>query len=254
MKKIKILAITLIAAFALLGGAYALWYDSLYIDETIDTGVLNIQWECISSSDNGENYQGSPIAQITTKNIDGMEKANPASRRNIGSSTISEDPDDENDATDPLKDFHNASDSLTLVLQNSYPGYQEDFLTYIKNNGTVPVKLQDMKLVPDTSENQIPDFIHLQMVNLKTNDVYYDNKNPYTPIDIQVDPGCYLPVRIYMRVLDGATQNYNYDDKNFFTFQVQGIQWNAANYDEDTASDNHFLNTIDATPGKRVDS
>ena len=44
MKKIKVLALTLVFAFAALGGAYALWFDELYVNATAKTGIVDLEW------------------------------------------------------------------------------------------------------------------------------------------------------------------------------------------------------------------
>ena len=40
MKKIKVLVLITVFAFAALGGAYAMWADQLVIKETVETGYF----------------------------------------------------------------------------------------------------------------------------------------------------------------------------------------------------------------------
>lgn len=239
MKKTKILAVALIIAFASLGGAYALWYDSLFIDETVETGMLDIKWECFSTSDGGSTP-------------DHMEKDNPRAKKNVGSESFALLPDDEtlpafDGFGNTVNDTRHEDDAITLAFKNTYPGYQEDLYTFIDNKGDIPVKLTRFKV----AEGEVPSWIHLVIYNRTTKEVYYDNlgKNQVKEdIGLQIDPGGYVFINVKQRVLSGAPQHAVEDEGNEVTFEVEGVQWNAYNYDEMPADDTrNFKDEIDTT-------
>jgi hypothetical protein len=44
MKKIGLLCLALVLALGSLGVGYAMWFEDLYIDGTVDTGTLDVEW------------------------------------------------------------------------------------------------------------------------------------------------------------------------------------------------------------------
>ncbi|HWP97044.1 MAG TPA: hypothetical protein VN426_09335 [Syntrophomonadaceae bacterium] len=235
MKNTKIVVITLIIAFAALGGAYALWYDSLYINETVETGKLNIEWACTGATDSGEDYTGSGY-------VDHKEKLNPAVYKNIGSSNYLLEDDSEFPPVSGVPDERNTRDSIKFDLKNCYPGYQESVVTLVRNYGDMPVKLQNLQ-----PKEQIPSWLRVQIQDGMTHVVYYDSQPDANTSVVsingqQVDPGRWLSLVFIQRVLDGAPQNHNnINNPQQIAFGIEGVQWNAYNV-------NPFNNTI--TPDK----
>lgn len=225
MKKIRILVITLVIAFAVLGGAYALWYDSLYINETVETGQLDIDWYCSITSDGGGDY-------FETDGLtDHKEQSNLADFKNIGSTNVLSEDDSEFPDVNGVPDERNTKDTVKIDLKNCYPGYQENVVTVLQNIGDIPVKLQNLQ--PTSS---IPSWLRVQIIDGNTGAVYYDshpdaNTTVISLDGTQVDPGRWVKLAFIQRVLDGAPQNHNNSGSpQEITFQVEGVQWNAYNF------------------------
>jgi hypothetical protein len=58
MKKIGLICLVVIMALGMLGTAYALWWDSLYLEGTVETGNIGLDWS-----------QGDPYAIGDIKNV-----------------------------------------------------------------------------------------------------------------------------------------------------------------------------------------
>ncbi|MGI5922195.1 MAG: hypothetical protein ACOX6I_10715 [Syntrophomonadaceae bacterium] len=218
MKKVKVLALVMVFAFAALGGAYAMWYDTLFIDESIDTGVVNLTWTCANSSDSGFNYE--KTGGVYNGNKDRLDRWNGNEAKNVGSKNVKICNDTEELPEICGQDTRHINDMLKIDLYNGYPGYQEYIETKVKNNGTVPTKFE-VKL-SDPSK-KIPDWMHLQIIDNKGN-VLYDNKDKCkTGLEgMQIDPGETVGLKIVERVLQCAPQNAT----TSFVLELKGVQWN----------------------------
>jgi len=103
MMKKRLLVLCMIMAFALTGAAYAAWNDSLVINGSVGTGKLNTIFTCATATDN---EQGCAKVATTTTSISSPDKK-----------------------------------TLTVTINNAYPGYKATVKYTVKNDGTVPVKL-----------------------------------------------------------------------------------------------------------------
>lgn len=241
MKKIRILALLMVFAFAALGGAYAMWSDSLLVAETVKTGNLDVTFlpDKSFNPDPGPNYlgyvgqEGNPygVYGVTAGNegLDELDPDNPNANKNIGKIeyVISNQQGD-------CAAFSNINDLMTITLENGYPGYQERIFTTIKNVGTVPAKfdvsdinaaaLADKLLVeiwfdadPTKSKDNGEDYM------VWTNDINSASTFDDAKLDgYQIDPGEEIPVAIYTRVRQAACQNATY----MFSIKLDAIQWN----------------------------
>ncbi len=228
MKKMKILALVMVMAFAAIGGAYALWFDTLTINETVTTGTVDVQWVQLCGSDFGGNYtkpsdadpHGSPRG-VYGESLDTMDPGNPNESKNIGSkdravknATGSEGlGEQDNDDRDVLE----------ITLTNAYPGYQEYVKTSIKNFGTVPVKfelsLEDSKgIVRDALTN--PD--GWLIVEFYWYEQQYGQDVPIVLEGRQLDPGHEITIRIVQRVRQIAPESMTAT----FTYTIKAVQWN----------------------------
>ncbi len=258
MKRIKVLALVLIFAFGALGGAYAMWYDSLFINETVNTGIVDVQWQAVYSDDYGDNYTGYP--NVYEGNKDRLDPGNPNEAKNVGSTnaTLSDD----NELLPEIvlacgeSDPRLTDDVLNIAVFNGYPGYQQAVDARIVNVGTVPVKF-DIREVscnevsvasavspdwwwpwppwppydpdpddpdpedPPVYESGIPDWLHVQIVDTG-GIVYFDSKSGEVADLPQLDPTKHKIVFVKTRVLQEAPQQANVE----FQLQLKGIQWN----------------------------
>jgi len=110
MKNAKYFALVLVLAFALIGGAYAAWTDTLYINATVGTGYLDTYFSSAASNDPGSTADpGQPNSL------------------NVGKTEAAVDSAD--------------NQKIDVTLTNVYPGYQSAVTFVITNDGTIPVKV-----------------------------------------------------------------------------------------------------------------
>lgn len=218
MKKIRVLALVMIFAFAALGGAYAMWYDSLYLYTTVHTGSVDVCWANVRTSDDGGHYaemSGEAGANVWLGNVDSMDSGNPNSGelKNIASLNAQLTPDSE------WSDARAINDQLNITLLNAYPGYQEYVEADIVNQGTVPVKFRVI-------DKDVPPWVVIQ-VDLYSNEM--GEAQDWTSLEgYQLDPGAIIHARITYRIDQSAEQNRQVS----FNLQLKGIQWNEYSPDE----------------------
>lgn len=218
MKKIRVLALVMVLSFAALGGAYAMWYDSLFLNTTVKTGSVDVCWTNVKTSDSGGYYadmDGGAGENIWQGNKDSMDVGNPNSGelKNIGTldAVLSNDSE--------WSDVRNLDDQLDITLLNGYPGYQEYVEAGITNKGTVPVKFRVIT-------TDVPAWIKVQIELYKNGT---GGVNEWTELEgYQLDPGETIQARITYRVEQCAEQGVEAN----FKVQLKGIQWNEYSADE----------------------
>lgn len=242
MKRIKVLVLVLAFAFAAMGGAYAMWADSLVIAETVNTGHLNVQFEGIFNPDPGPNYaeyagksDADPygVYGVTAGNegLDEMDNGNPNNAKNIGmiDAKISDQTCGDSGAYD------NQNDLLTITLDNGYPGYQERIFTTITNNGTVPAKFDISTCNALSVADDIIVEIWFDADPTKSKDngedfmIWSNQATRCNPLlqGYQIDPNESIPVAIYTRVKQAANQNDTYE----FSIKLNAQQWNEYDFE-----------------------
>ncbi len=244
MKKMKILALVMVMAFAAIGGASALWFDTLRITETVTTGTVDVDWVAVGSTDPAPNFQGASTG-IYDPSLDTMDPDNPNDSKNVG-----------------YKDIPFDADALVITMHNVYPGYQEAVVAAMKNLGTIPVKLE-----VTTTGSGVPEWLRLAGAGLLIDDlpviidgttysdiqsivdaiiVAYDSTTGNTDevkaffegLDgilflediegLQIDPDQYLIMLIIQRVRQIAPQgNVNGEAvEAAFGLSFKAVQWN----------------------------
>lgn len=263
MKKAKMLALVLVFAFALLGGAYATIFDQLFINEKITTAMVDVSWVLGDkpSSDPGKNASdfNTPTTRVLQGNnrwknwalydtangdLDSRESGNPNVCVNVGSKNVEIAKDE---GRESLPDYAGTvdrakDDLLTITLSNGYPGYQEEIVAGIKNNSDIPVKFEiNPDPDPDKDHNQytligsqkvdqdLNKIVRIQIVSEDGTKVYYDSTTGTGLLegDTKLQPGETKTVRIVERILESAPQKAA-DIK--FGLQLRGIQWNEYNW------------------------
>lgn len=194
MKRIRVLALVLVFAFAALGGAYAAWSDSIFINETVETGIVNITWANAESNDNEGNLD-------------------------VGSKSV--DIKDETESQVPRAYVDGKGDILEITLKNGYPGYTATVTADIKNIGTIPVKCTFAENVAVTP---CPwPWMKVRIVDADTNDEYWNSESPNASgVTPTIEPDKSIKVKIIEEVLDQAPQN----STSTFSIKVKGTQWN----------------------------
>jgi hypothetical protein len=185
MKKAVIITLVLVIALASLGTAYALWDKTLFIDGSVQTGDLNMQIVSITSDDPPGALD--PWYPFLNNDIDPA----PYPLKDVGVTEVWIDAEDDQMAW--------------IWLQNGYPCYWVAVHFTAYNNGTIPVKL---------------------------NDIILDNPNPcitVLPSDglgEQIDPGERRDNTIFIHVEQCADELADY----FFSVRWWYVQFNEYPY------------------------
>jgi hypothetical protein len=112
--------IPIIMAIMVIAGAVAMWSDILKINATIKTGEVKVKFSSWTCSDEGSDPQGQGFHNEEGKNV---------------ASCNVEASDGENPIT------------LSVTLNNTYPGYSVDVTFTVDNIGTIPVKLLNYNII-----------------------------------------------------------------------------------------------------------
>lgn len=244
MKKIRVLALVLVFAFAALGGAYAAWSDSIFINETVTTGSVDIQWQNAGTSDGlgTDGYYKKVFSwrfpfykYVWIDGTDGepdvmAEGYNNDEELNVASKTV--DIGDENENLEAeMSTFCGGEtetyvkgdgDMLNITLENGYPGYTAYVTADIANIGSVPVRC-DFRL----GEGDYPEWMRVKIVDADTDVVYWDSASGQVNATPTIECDDSITVEIHEEILDGAPQL----DEATFSIKVIGIQWNAHDFE-----------------------
>lgn len=194
MKKVKVLAMMLVLSLTMMGAAYAVWQDTLVIEETVSTGELNVLWVPVETDDSGGNYADHGN-DTSAGSLDRLDPGNENIAKNVGNIEVGVDPGDEN--------------KLIVTLTNGYPGYQQTVTAVISNNGTVPVALEV------TAAEDVPEWVHFDIEALNGLE------------GVVIDPGMTEVVTLTYRIANNAPMDTTYTA----THTINAIQWNAYNFD-----------------------
>lgn len=131
MKKAIGIFAALLIALAMSGVAFAHWSQTLYIEGTINTGML-----CVGLRDTGVNDPGNDPGFDTDLDVQVYYDKDVAS---ITSTNV-----DPKCTHDGITYFHKE----VITITNAYPSYAPGWTTKIANCGTIPVKISGFVLTP----------------------------------------------------------------------------------------------------------
>ncbi|MGI6318757.1 MAG: SipW-dependent-type signal peptide-containing protein [Dethiobacteria bacterium] len=220
MKKVKYIALILVLALGLIGGAYAAWTDVLNVAGTVATGDIDVVFTEALSNDAGNTGdpgqpEGKDVASTEVEVIEGGK-------------------------------------ALKVTIDNAYPGYVSRVDYKVTNNGSVPVKLQDKTVtyagpaseaalevengclkcwLEDLIENSDLGFISKNLLLRVINDLFECTCDEEPgPLDIgsQIHFGDVYEGSIGHVVTEAAKQGQTYS----YTIKYDFVQWNL--YEEPT--------------------
>lgn len=122
-KKLLTIPLLLVIALAIIGSAYALWSQSIYIEGTAESG--EVDWELvpgyIHQLDRGNDWNASYYPEM------GFEQLN----KDVGNTTVTQiDSDGDGDL-----------DTIIVILTNVYPWYGEHIVFAVHCTGSIPIKI-----------------------------------------------------------------------------------------------------------------
>lgn len=149
MKKTKFIALALVLCLALMGSAFAYWNQSVSINSIVKTGNLDITIE-----PNG----GQPGMWFFKDNEDGGAYAFCSSNLSDYASQLGIE-----DYVDlSVEDFgmdaqcvKAGKNAINMSLTNAFPGSGARYDFYIKNTGTVPAKIKEVKVDVDNNNTNL---------------------------------------------------------------------------------------------------
>lgn len=184
MQKTKLMLIPMLLIFALMltGFAYAHWEKTITINGEVNTGKVDAiitHWFCNDPPGNTD----------------------PGYTKDVASCVCSID------EADPQKAY--------ITITNAYPSYYVHFSLTVKNTGTIPIALKEVKVdgktlpeeewTPIDADNDGKDDIEFYMIN---------------SLGEQVDPGKSVATNFDIHILQGA------DPDSTYTFTIKFIFWN----------------------------
>jgi hypothetical protein len=221
MKKIGLLCLALVFALGALGVGYAMWSDTLYIDGTVYTGDVDVEFSNQMPNDSAtltDLSTGDPAEPGTW--TDGGNIDDPTYWTWSGAVQPETNPNDPEfkEVASIDCNIDEATSTLTVTIDHGYPSYFGGVGFTIDNLGTVPVKILSMTLttVMDGAIVGGP-------VDLVSGTQYYVDVGP-------MGPSSHLP-------MVSETHDAQGTDTDDFSFVINGIdlcdQIGAAGWDDD---------------------
>lgn len=223
MKKIGLLLMAVVLVLGVMGVGYALWYKVLYINGTVNTDNVDAEWTDISNPDNealGLPPDGHPDQKYDPDHpsVPGYQPGN----KDVGWTEAWIDD------LDPQ--------ILHVELHNVYPCYYNDLQLHYMNTGSVPVKVNEVRVIPHNftlSENFGDD----------DGEIWIDT---VTNVGDQLDPGEDTSFSFQIHVEQPALENAGrgeIGDPPAYTFDVQIflVQWNEYPFDNDEDDENTIV-------------
>jgi hypothetical protein len=229
MKKIGLLLLALVVALGGLGVGYALWYKVLYVNGTVYTGEVNAIFVEAFTDDDGSiddvdkdaDDDGGPGAGPWYDAHGSASSEDPSSAgpnptrydKDVGKSTVVID-------TDPQV--------LLVTLDDVYPSYWTTIWFDIKNNGSVPVMINELKITPDN-------FTLASAADADDGEIWIDWSELY--VGLQLDPYEWdnelyqgnLEIHIEQCALENDDPAYP-EGGYTFSAEIVLVQWNEYPY------------------------
>jgi len=213
MKKIGLLCLALVLALGTLGIAYAAWTDTVYINQTVETGVVRIGFAKIVTGEKPE-YEGKDVGSISGK---------------LSGEIVGYIPN-------PIPGYPPIPvySEVVVLVNNAYPCYEVYDVVDVANVGTIPVIITDLTLSMkdmDTGE----ELVWEDWASLPPGvDVGGDFKNEdgeavlnlwaYNLVGEQLEPEEVSVLEIHKHLKQSAKQGATYK----VTISITGVQWNLA--------------------------
>ncbi|MCE4628519.1 MAG: hypothetical protein F7C34_05180 [Desulfurococcales archaeon] len=216
---IALAAFLLVAA---MGGAYALWFESLDTNITANTGELD--WEFMNNSI----YTSDPCTDDLGNNITWPDKnAFPPDYETV---IAPEGKDVGCTALEPVDtDSDGDFDTLNIDIYNAYPYYATEVDFRVRNTGTIPLKIWRIVVTLDNGTNYT--FTELNPDEVEHEGLYLDLNNDGNPdvimlwgdnFGVQLETGDTADISLRIIVLQTAPQG----EDLHFTISLDAVQWN----------------------------
>ena len=125
--KVGIICLALVLALGILGVGFAAWSETLYVRGNVETGHVDVEFVEVLSSD-------PPGIDDTTLQLDG----------GFPYLKIQQQDKDVGTTTATIND----TKSATVTITNGYPCYTVWVIFYVRNSGSIPIRLTDIQFDP----------------------------------------------------------------------------------------------------------
>jgi len=154
MKRSRVMAIVLAAAIMLIGIGYAAWTDELQINNTVQTGIFEMIFEDVQGLNKGwEDYDNHEYDD-PNYNPPINDPSNPGKPFQTGDFNFV---NIDNPGRHPIVILSDNKQMITFQNDNFYPGSGAWLKFKIRNNGTIPAKVKEIKGVIDPASDAIQD-------------------------------------------------------------------------------------------------
>jgi len=224
MKKLGLLCLAIVMALGTMGIGYAMWFDTLNITGTVNTG--RVSWSFVSVAVLDHLGPGNPPVYFPTTNPD-------YTCAPVGFVPGSQGyfwPSDKNVGWGEATIGGTGNDTITLNFYNTYPCYFNMVSFYVRNDGTIPIKVWKVEVL-DNNGNVIKTFYSSNQSNYAALDLNnVDNLNaPDVEIQYgdnfgaQIEPGPFFgEFSFWVHLLQPAPQN----ETLTFSLKLTAVQWN----------------------------
>jgi hypothetical protein len=232
----------LILALATLGVGYGLWAKLLLINGTIETGVVDAIFVNAFTDDDGKVDLASKDAGDTGScaeyqhNIGGS--CDPSSFGDVNAPPTRYDKDVGHCEAIVDLEADPTGETLKVTVENGFPSYYCTVWFDILNNGTIPVKIQELELTPNN-------FTNGEQVTVELSHLSCGQQIDPAPIELDSiscgGGGCPPPeppseyvaqADIHIHVEQDAAQGLTGDSAYTFDAKLLLVQWNE--FDEST--------------------
>lgn len=164
MKKIRIMVLSLIVAVAMMGAGYAAWSTKITYNNTMKTAEWNVFIEndaadSLEAGDTVENFDSSFNVVNSTSELDVYDTAD----SNDLSGARKSNPNNNFVYTmEPkITSTVNTADTVSFKFYNMHPGTKALTRFEVRNKGSIPAQIADVRVVINNGANLTPDQQHV---------------------------------------------------------------------------------------------
>ena len=195
-----ILIVGVAMMIAAAGVVYAHWTDTLEVNAEVKTGTAGVIWTEVSTNDDSAEFPSTVLPGNTSRDPSGPHPGGSAA-----------EPRYDKDVANCIADI--VGGVLVLTVDNAYPSYHCTTYSTFKNEGSVPMKVQNIV----TYVNYGPDA-----------GSWVTHQG--TPCGFQIDPGQEFETINTLHIENGALQDHTYLAEQ----TIYWVNWNE--YDEDACA------------------
>lgn len=244
MKKTGLIALAVVLALGAMGVGLAFWNETLTITGTVATGQLDVEFSDQKSNDDGSVDNALDPSECGTWTMSDLNSStgwsNNAAREAYDVASTTCELIAVADANSPE---NGDNQTLKITILNAYPCYYGNVAFTIDNIGTIPAKIESIKLVAVSDAVGSPIVVDVDLVACTTYYVYADTGVvskltlgfPTTGADFsihlskllvgqEIAVGGAIPGDICVHIEDGAEELANYD----FSIEIVVTQFNAS--------------------------